>query len=256
METTDIEDLAQHFSGLRLHSPTSTTSATSTHKMSDSPSDKTEDDCCEGNFTSNAVTVMRSPPSSFSTQDSPTTSPPKFVSVQYLSTTPQIVISTSSNTDDSISIASDEPVVAGASADDGNLVNLNNVDNIEDWIISGEGRNEYIGREVDNEKFQCAGSKWGNPFKLSEYKSRKKVVDLFREYLLNNQELLDDIGELEGKVLGCWCHPLLCHGKVLHEFAGNSPQHEAESVGSSPQHEHEHEHEHEHVSSLTPSSST
>ena len=45
METTDIEDLAQHFSGLRLYSPTSTTSATLTHRMSDSPSGKTEDDC-------------------------------------------------------------------------------------------------------------------------------------------------------------------------------------------------------------------
>jgi len=65
----------------------------------------------------------------------------------------------------------------------------------------------YIGRP----------SKWGNPFAIGKDGNRQEVIDKYREWLLNNDELLLDILELDGKVLGCWCAPKACHGDVIIE---------------------------------------
>lgn len=75
----------------------------------------------------------------------------------------------------------------------------------------------YIGRP----------SKWGNPFSHKEgtiamYKvsSREEAIDAYREWISNGdgKHLLEDLHELEGKVLGCWCKPKSCHGDVLVEL--------------------------------------
>ena len=73
----------------------------------------------------------------------------------------------------------------------------------------------YIGRP----------SIWGNPYSHEEntlaiYKtrSRKESIEKYRDYVLNNPELLSKLPELEGKVLGCWCKPLSCHGDILIEL--------------------------------------
>ena len=66
----------------------------------------------------------------------------------------------------------------------------------------------YIGRD----------SKWGNPFKMSEYLGRSRVLELYKEWLLENKVLMNDIHELEGKVLGCHCKPKKCHGDILCEI--------------------------------------
>lgn len=60
-------------------------------------------------------------------------------------------------------------------------------------------------------------TKWGNPFPLSLY-SRKEAIEKYKVYLLNNEKLMSEINELEGKVLGCWCKPKPCHGDVLVEI--------------------------------------
>jgi len=73
----------------------------------------------------------------------------------------------------------------------------------------------YIGRP----------SKWGNPFKVgAEYQGRTlqrgDAVEAYRDWLFYSDEglrLLEDINELDGKVLGCWCKPRACHGDVLLE---------------------------------------
>lgn len=71
------------------------------------------------------------------------------------------------------------------------------------------------------------GSKWGNPFTHIKDKTtladvivetREEAIERYREYLEGNQELLDSLGELEGKVLGCYCKPDSCHGDILLEF--------------------------------------
>lgn len=74
----------------------------------------------------------------------------------------------------------------------------------------------YIGRP----------SKWGNLYShkdgtLAAYKvsSRQEAIDKFEEWLLSNEQLLQDLHELKGKVLGCWCYPMPCHGDVLVKLA-------------------------------------
>lgn len=75
----------------------------------------------------------------------------------------------------------------------------------------------YIGRP----------SKWGNPYThikdkdtLAEFvvATREEAIEKYREYIENNAELLADLDELEGKVLGCWCYPKSCHGEILMEL--------------------------------------
>lgn len=68
-------------------------------------------------------------------------------------------------------------------------------------------------------------TKWGNPYSHKDgtkaefkVKSRKEAIEKYREYILNNEELLKDLPELDGKILACWCHPLQCHGDVLIEL--------------------------------------
>lgn len=67
----------------------------------------------------------------------------------------------------------------------------------------------YIGRP----------SKWGNPFIIGKDGSREDVIKKYREWILNQYDLLKDLQELKGKILGCFCAPQACHGDVLIELA-------------------------------------
>jgi len=67
--------------------------------------------------------------------------------------------------------------------------------------------NIYIGR----------GSKWGNPFIIGRDGNREEVIRKYREYIMQS-DLLNDLEELRGKVLGCFCKPKACHGDVLVEL--------------------------------------
>ena len=66
----------------------------------------------------------------------------------------------------------------------------------------------YIGR----------GSKWGNKFIIGRDGNREEVIRKYREWILKNNDLLNSLEELKGKVLGCFCKPLACHGDVLVEL--------------------------------------
>jgi hypothetical protein len=61
------------------------------------------------------------------------------------------------------------------------------------------------------------GSIWGNPFRLPDDGTRKEVIENYRWYYSKKPSLQRKIGTLKGKVLGCWCYPLSCHGDVLKE---------------------------------------
>ncbi len=71
--------------------------------------------------------------------------------------------------------------------------------------------NIYIGR----------GSKWGNPFIIGRDGNREEVIRKYREYIMQS-DLLNDLEELRGKVLGCFCKPKACHGDVLVELLERS----------------------------------
>lgn len=67
----------------------------------------------------------------------------------------------------------------------------------------------YIGR----------GSMWGNPYKIGEDGTREEVIYKFKKLLWNLMKSGsisdDDLLELDGKRLGCFCKPQDCHGDVI-----------------------------------------
>lgn len=65
-------------------------------------------------------------------------------------------------------------------------------------------------------------SKWGNPFIIGQDGTRKQVIDKYRHYVLQSEELMDSIDELKGKDLVCYCAPLPCHADVLMELANTT----------------------------------
>jgi hypothetical protein len=77
----------------------------------------------------------------------------------------------------------------------------------------------YIGRAMHRGGWRLPASKWANPFKIGRDGTREEVITKYREHVLLSPELLAALPELRGKVLGCWCAPLPCHGAVLAELA-------------------------------------
>lgn len=74
----------------------------------------------------------------------------------------------------------------------------------------------YIGRKNGD----LPQSKWANPFVVGKDCKRGECIDMYREWILTQPQLLEDLHELEGKVLGCWCKRSTtpnkaCHGDVL-----------------------------------------
>lgn len=77
-----------------------------------------------------------------------------------------------------------------------------------------EGRYVYIGRGKD--------SIWGNPFTHIPTGTLAKfvvpydqVLAKYEEYVRADERLMQRLGVLRGKVLGCFCKPRPCHGDVL-----------------------------------------
>jgi hypothetical protein len=77
----------------------------------------------------------------------------------------------------------------------------------------------YIGRTI----YPFKGSKWQNPFKIGKDGTREEVLKKY-EKRIKNSKLYDQLGELSGKVLGCWCvkkggasdtDEIICHGQIL-----------------------------------------
>lgn len=77
-----------------------------------------------------------------------------------------------------------------------------------------ESYDTYIGR----------GSKWGNPFVIGTDGNREQVIAKYKQWITqgNGKHLLNDLHELYGKTLGCFCKPQACHGDVLIELLNES----------------------------------
>lgn len=75
----------------------------------------------------------------------------------------------------------------------------------------------YIGRA--NPRKSLKASKWKNPFTIGKDGAREEVIEKYKEYFFSHPELVGSVGELKGKVLGCWCKPDACHGDFLAEMA-------------------------------------
>lgn len=72
----------------------------------------------------------------------------------------------------------------------------------------------YIGRQCNMGGWRLPKSKWHNPYSAKKY-SREESLIKYEEHIRSDPALYSQLGELEGKILGCWCHPQSCHGDIL-----------------------------------------
>ena len=75
----------------------------------------------------------------------------------------------------------------------------------------------YIGRAMPHMGLKAA--KFVNPFKLKDDEPRGSTIQRYKEWLWEQircgKITLEDLLELEGKDLVCFCAPQPCHGDVL-----------------------------------------
>jgi hypothetical protein len=117
-------------------------------------------------------------------------------------------------------------------------------DNLKVWLDHPD--NQYVGRRGrifitdPNTKatdiFHYKDTKWGNPYKVAKKGEApspnlvdptkrtytlSEALRLYREHL-DSSGLINDISELKGKNLGCYCKQNSpCHAKLLAELANN-----------------------------------
>ena len=96
------------------------------------------------------------------------------------------------------------------------VVNLHHVSDIEQWKRRPD--TVYVGRR---HPWFGAGSKFANPYKLSSCKSRDECLELYANYL-KSSNLVNEIHELRGLELGCWCDPLPCHTHIILKLLGEA----------------------------------
>jgi hypothetical protein len=85
---------------------------------------------------------------------------------------------------------------------------------VQIWHAQARGK-----KPNDNSVYVGRPSKWGNPFKIGRDGTRDEVLEKYRAYLLGSKELTNDLHELRGKDLVCWCAPEKCHANILSELA-------------------------------------
>lgn len=76
-------------------------------------------------------------------------------------------------------------------------------------------------------------SKWGNPFPLRREEDRDAVILQYVAWLKTRPPIIDDLDELMGCDLVCFCTPKMCHGDVLLALA-NSTLEEREAFLNEP----------------------
>jgi hypothetical protein len=79
------------------------------------------------------------------------------------------------------------------------------------------------GIHVINSVYCGRPSKFGNQFKTGVDGTRSEVIQLHREWFLNNPAmLLAAKVELKGKNLICWCAPKSCHCDIILKVANET----------------------------------
>ena len=99
------------------------------------------------------------------------------------------------------------------------VINLYDVEDIDSWLENPD--NVYIGRRTTTRGTTMTESKWQNTHHIIPgTTSREQACELYEIDVRENKELFDSIAELKGKTLGCYCTPLMCHGRVLQRLLG------------------------------------
>ena len=85
-------------------------------------------------------------------------------------------------------------------------------------FLRADKNHMYVGRDMTHYVPGAVGSKWHNPFKSIHHNNDVELVlDKFKQYIRNGP-LYNDLHELQGKTLACWCHPAPCHATALKEL--------------------------------------
>jgi hypothetical protein len=78
----------------------------------------------------------------------------------------------------------------------------------------------YVGRPMYQGGWRLHGHPLSNPYKVGRDGSAETVVARYREWLLRRPGLTDQLLQLRGRRLGCWCADgAPCHARVLAELA-------------------------------------
>jgi hypothetical protein len=109
-------------------------------------------------------------------------------------------------------------------------------------VVSLKGKKNIYGSELENAPedlvyigrrmppfmggWNLKQSLFANPFKTDTVKGKfikrdgslEEVCEKYKEYVLSKPELMDELKNLKGKTLACWCSPNKCHGDVLCEL--------------------------------------
>ena len=89
------------------------------------------------------------------------------------------------------------------------------------WVESSD--NVYIDHK--NATYNLERSKWANPFTIgaSDY-TLEDSMKYYETHIRSNAELFNNLNEIEGKQLGCFCLPSQCHGNVSIKFYLNKSE--------------------------------
>lgn len=60
-------------------------------------------------------------------------------------------------------------------------------------------------------------TEYGNPFVIGKDGTREEVIQKYR-FMILTENNIGKFEPLRGKVLGCWCKLLPCHGDVIVEI--------------------------------------
>ena len=90
-------------------------------------------------------------------------------------------------------------------------LNKQGYNDFADWI--DKPKHLYIGRNMTAYVKGTVGSKWKNPFPVKKY-GLDKCLELYENHV-RTTSLYNELEELDGLELGCWCKPNRCHGDIL-----------------------------------------
>ena len=79
----------------------------------------------------------------------------------------------------------------------------------------------YCGRACHRGGWKLPASIWANPYHCATY-GREQCLDMYCNYIINNQYLLSSLPQLKGLRLACFC-PLTerCHVDILIQLVNN-----------------------------------
>lgn len=93
--------------------------------------------------------------------------------------------------------------------------------NLKEWMEDSD--NVYIGRSnvviIDKKRFPNISSPFCNPYKEGKDGTLDQIIQKYEIYIRDkidkDENLKQQLIDMYGKNLGCWCKPEKCHGDIL-----------------------------------------